>query len=66
MQMATKKKRKSTASPAKKSAAAKKAARTRKVKADKLWNKTYGPEVSAPPKAEPETVYDYAIQTGRR
>jgi len=41
--MSTKKKRKSTASPAKKSAAAKKAARSRKaVKASKEWDKRYG------------------------
>lgn len=65
------KKRTVKKSVAKKSAAAKKAARTRKaVKANtdaarKRWQELYGDRPAVEP-AEPATVYDYAIQAGRR
>jgi nitrate reductase cytochrome c-type subunit len=59
-------KRKTKATPAKRSAAAKKAARTRKaVKANKEWERIYGDRPPVVP-SEPQTVYDWAIANGRR
>lgn len=66
------KKRKPVKNVAKRSAAAKKAARSRKAikastdAAQKEWNRLYGGNNKPAAKTEPMSVYDWGVANGRR